>query len=59
MRRSGDKLRITAQLSSATDGFNLWSEQYDKELVDIFTVQGDIARSIADRLKITLAGGLD
>jgi tetratricopeptide (TPR) repeat protein len=39
-----------------SDGFNLWSEQYDRELDDIFAVQKEIAISIADRLKVTLVG---
>jgi serine/threonine protein kinase len=56
VRRAGNRLRITAQLVSAADGYHLWSEQYDRELKDIFKVQEEIARSIAERLKVTLEG---
>ena len=41
------------------DGFQLWSERYDRELKDIFDVQDEIAKAIADRLRVTLAGGRD
>ncbi len=57
VRRSGDRVRITAQLSDVKDGFQLWSERYDREMKDIFDVQDEIARAIAERLKVTLAGG--
>ena len=56
VRRSGDSLRITAQLINAADGFHLWSERYDRELRDVFAIQDEIARSIAERLKLTLGG---
>jgi serine/threonine protein kinase/Tfp pilus assembly protein PilF len=56
VRRAGNRLRITAQLVNAADGYHLWSEQYDRELKDIFEVQEEIARSIAGRLKVTLEG---
>lgn len=56
VRRSGSRLRITAQLINATDGYHLWSERYDREMKDVFDIQDEISRSIADRLKITLQG---
>jgi eukaryotic-like serine/threonine-protein kinase len=56
VRRAGNRLRITAQLVNAADGYHLWSEKYDRELKDIFEVQEEIARSIAERLKVTLEG---
>ena len=56
VRKAGNRLRITAQLVNVADGYHLWSEKYDRELKDIFEVQEDIARSIAERLKVTLAG---
>jgi TolB-like protein/Tfp pilus assembly protein PilF len=56
VRRAGHRLRITAQLVNAADGYHLWSEKYDRELKDIFAVQEEIARSIAGRLKVTLEG---
>jgi len=54
VRKSGSRLRIMAQLIDVTDGYHLWSERYDRKLQDIFEVQDEIARSIADRLKVTL-----
>jgi tetratricopeptide (TPR) repeat protein len=45
------------QLSEVETGFQLWSERYDRELTDIFDVQDEIARAVADRLKVTLADG--
>jgi eukaryotic-like serine/threonine-protein kinase len=57
VRKSGNRVRVTAQLINVGDGYHLWSERYDRELKDIFEVQDDIARSIADRLKVALKGG--
>jgi TolB-like protein len=54
VRRSGEKLRITAQLIRARDGFHLWSETYDRELSDVFAVQLDIAHNIAEALDVVL-----
>ena len=54
VRRSGTKLRITAQLIRGADGFHLWSETYDREIADIFEIQDDIARSVADQLAVSL-----
>ncbi len=54
VRRSGDRVRIVAQLINAADGYHIWSERYDRELQDIFQVQDEIARTIAHRLKVTL-----
>jgi tetratricopeptide (TPR) repeat protein len=59
MRRAGDRLRITVQLSDVANGFQLWSERYDRELKDIFDLQDEIAKAIAERLRVTLAGGTD
>jgi tetratricopeptide (TPR) repeat protein len=50
-------LRITVQLVNAADGYHLWSEKYDREMEDIFDIQDEIARSIAERLKVTLETG--
>ena len=47
VRKAGNKLRITAQLINVADGFHLWSESYDKELTDVFTIQDEIALMIA------------
>jgi eukaryotic-like serine/threonine-protein kinase len=56
VRKTGKRVRITAQLVNAADGFHLWSESYDRELNDIFAVQEEIARSVAEALKVTLLG---
>ncbi len=57
VRKEGQRVRITAQLINAADGFHLWSETYDRQLNDIFAVQDEIARSVAGSLKVTLLGG--
>jgi TolB-like protein/Flp pilus assembly protein TadD len=54
VRKSGNRLRITAQLINAADGYHLWSETYDRELEDVFQVQDEIARSIVEALKVQL-----
>src|SRR5688572_26591140 len=54
VRRSGSRVRVTAQLIKASDGYHLWSESYDRELQDIFEVQSDIAGRIADKLRVGL-----
>jgi serine/threonine-protein kinase len=59
VRRAGDRVRITVQLNQVRDGFQMWSERYDREIKDIFDVQDEIAKAIAERLRITLAGDGD
>jgi len=54
IRKADNRVRITAQLVTASDGFHLWSETYDRELTDIFAIQDEIARSITDALAIEL-----
>jgi TolB-like protein/Tfp pilus assembly protein PilF len=54
VRKSGNKLRITAQLVSVEDGYHIWSERYDREMDDVFAIQDEIALAIAEKLKITL-----
>ena len=54
VRRSGNRVRITAQLVSTRDGYQLWSDAYDRELKDVFGVQEDIARSIISALQVKL-----
>jgi TolB-like protein/Tfp pilus assembly protein PilF len=55
VRRQGDKVRITAQLIDAQNGFHLWSQTYDRKLEDIFAIQDEIARAIGDELKVKIA----
>jgi serine/threonine protein kinase len=57
VRRAGDRVRITAQLSDVREGRQLWSERFDRELKDIFDIQDEIARAIVDRLEVTLVAG--
>jgi TolB-like protein/Flp pilus assembly protein TadD len=57
VRKSGNKVRVTAQLIQVEDGFHLWSETYDRELDDIFVIQDDIASHVGEALKVTLLGG--
>jgi serine/threonine protein kinase/Flp pilus assembly protein TadD len=56
VRKAGSRVRITAQLIKAADGFHLWSETYDRVIDDIFAVQDDIARSVSRALQVTLLG---
>ena len=56
VQRSGNQLRVTAQLINVADGYRLWSERYDREMTNIFDIQDDIARTIVAKLKLTLAG---
>ena len=55
LRRAGNRLRITTQLMDARTDFPLWSERYDREMEDVFEVQDEIARKIAEALRITLS----
>jgi non-specific serine/threonine protein kinase len=55
IRRGGSRLRITAQLVDAASDSLLWSERYDREMADVFAVQDEIARKIAEALRVTLS----
>src|SRR5215471_6459796 len=55
IRRSGNRVRITAQLIDVTSGGHLWGDRYDRDLTDIFEVQDDVTRRIVDALKVTLS----
>ena len=54
VRTSGNRVRVTAQLIKVSDGFHIWSEVYEREVEDIFTIQDEIARSVARELEILL-----
>ena len=56
VRKSGKRIRITAQLIEASTGFHLWSNKYDRELIDVFEIQDEIALEIANQLEVTLLG---
>jgi len=55
VRRAGNRVRITAQLVDVEDGYQIWSERYDRELTDIFELQDEIAGEIARKLQLSLA----
>jgi adenylate cyclase len=56
VRKSGDELRITAQLIRAAEGYHLWSETYDRKMDDIFKIQDEIAGEVVKQLKVKLLG---
>ena len=51
VRKQGDRIRVTAQLVKAADGYHLWSETYDRQLGDVFAIQDDIARQVVDAVR--------
>lgn len=55
VRRAGNRLRITAQLVNVSDGYQLWSERYDRDLTDVFAIQDEIAASIAAKFQVKAA----
>ena len=57
VRKAGSHLRITAQLVNVADGYHIWSERFDREPEDVFAIQEEIARTIAERLQVSLAAG--
>ena len=56
VRKAGNKLRVTAQLIDASNGFHLWSQTYDRDLGDIFAIQDDISARVINSLKVELLG---
>src|SRR5881409_2076218 len=56
VRKQGDRVRIVAELVNAADGIQLWTRTFDRELKDIFAVQEEIAKAVAESLKVTLLG---
>jgi eukaryotic-like serine/threonine-protein kinase len=57
VRKSGDRLRVTAQLVDAANGFHLWSERFDRHAADVFAIQDEISLAIVEHLKVTLLAG--
>src|SRR5688500_10829100 len=57
VQRAGDRLRITAQLINAKDGFHIWSQSFDRGVADVFAVQDEVARAVVSALRVKLAGG--
>jgi TolB-like protein/Flp pilus assembly protein TadD len=56
VRKQGDRVRIVAELVNAADGIQLWTQTFDRQLKDIFAVQEEIAKAVANSLKVTLLG---
>ena len=56
VRKAGNRLRVTAQLISVSDGYHIWSERYDREMDDVFGVQDEIARAVVEKLRVKLLG---
>ena len=56
VRKQGDRVRVVAELVNAADGIQLWTRTFDRELKDIFAVQEEIAKAVAESLKVTLLG---
>jgi TolB-like protein len=56
VRKAGNRVRVSAELVSAADGFHLWSASYDRELTDVFAVQEQIATQVIDALRVSLLG---
>ena len=59
VRRSGERLRVTAQLVNVADGYHIWSETYDRQMADIFDIQDDVAGKITDALQLHLTPSAD
>jgi len=55
VRRAGNRLRFTVQLTDVSEGFQVWSERYDREMDDVFAVQDEIAHAVVSQLKVALA----
>ena len=56
VRKSGSRLRITAQLINVVDGYQIWSDRYDRDLQDVFAIQDEISLALVDRLRVKLIG---
>ena len=56
VRRAGSRIRVTAQLVKASDGYHLWSQRFDREMTDVFAIQDEISQAIVEKLRVQLAG---
>jgi len=56
VRRAGSRIRVTAQLVKASDGYHLWSQRFDREMTDVFAIQDEISQAIVEKLRLRLAG---
>ena len=57
VQKAGNRLRVTAQLISVSDGYHIWAERFDRNIEDIFTVQDEISMAVVDKLKVKLLEG--
>ncbi|MGE5360143.1 MAG: protein kinase domain-containing protein [Bacteroidales bacterium] len=57
VRSAGNRVRVTAQLVTASDGYHLWSERFDREMTDVFAIQDEISQAIVEKLRVRLAAG--
>jgi len=57
VRKLGNRIRVTAQLINAADGYHLWSERYDREIEDVFAIQDEICQAIVENLRVKLSAG--
>jgi len=55
VRRAGNRVRVTAQLVKASDGYHLWSQRFDREMTDIFAIQDEISQAIVEKLRVRLS----
>jgi serine/threonine-protein kinase len=55
VRKSGNRVRVTVQLISVSDGYQMWSERFDRELTDVFAIQDEIAQAVVETLRVRLA----
>ena len=58
VRKAGDRLKIVAQLIDTTDGYHLWSESFERGMEDVFAIQAEIAKNVAQALKLSLSGAV-
>jgi serine/threonine protein kinase/Flp pilus assembly protein TadD len=56
VRKAGDRVRVSAQLSNVADGYQLWAERYDRSMEDVFAIQDEIGQAIVERLRVKLVG---
>jgi len=56
VQKSGDKVRVTAQLIKAANDSHIWAETFDRKLTDVFSVESEVAKSIAEQLRVELSG---
>jgi eukaryotic-like serine/threonine-protein kinase len=55
VRRAGTRIRVTAQLVKASDGYHLWSQRFDREMTDVFAIQDEISQAIVENLRVRLS----